>query len=90
MDRTIAVRCPHCKNHFGLYIDALGVYVLADVPDNKGTSTGPMGRVSQSDKYLSEYSSKTRGGRILQQNAEQHRDAMYPPNMPRTRRLEDK
>lgn len=91
MHGTTTDRCPYCKRYFDIFVDAFGAHVIADVPEGqngaKGQPTGPQGRGNQ--KRTDIYPSKTQGGRLLQENTEQHKDEMYPPNMPRNRRLED-
>ncbi len=95
MHGTVTDRCPWCKHYIDIFVDGLGAHVIADVPEGhsgaKGKPTGPQtyGKTRAGPKALDNYPSKTTGGRLLQQNAEEHQDAMYPPNMPRNRRLED-
>jgi hypothetical protein len=95
MDRNLSVRCPRCKEYFDIFVDAFGAHVVADVPEGqdgaRGQPTGPQGYGdrSQNDKSLEKYTSKSQGGRLLQENAEQHKDAKYPPNMPANRRRDD-
>ncbi len=93
MHGTITDRCPWCKHYIDIFVDGLGAHVIANVPEGqdgaRGSPTGPQGYGdrSQNDKNLQKYTSKSHGGRLLQENAEDHKDAMYPPNMPR--RIED-
>jgi len=93
MDRNLAVRCPRCKEYFSIFVDAFGAHVIADVPEGqdgaRGQPTGPVGRGHSARQEMHDYPSKSQGGRLLQQNAEEHKGAMCPPNMPRHRRTND-